>query len=156
MNRLLLSLCLILISAGNALAQHREYTGGMKHTYIRKAPAPVPSEPAIPETGTGEKPEVETAKDKVWKKYMALAAGTSDDDNNNKGPQAPEKPESPTMQQKEQAPAPTGFAAILQDYQNNKTNRSQMKSLQIKKPSVDQPDKPMVEKPESQATTESQ
>jgi len=119
----------------------------MNHTYIRKAPAPEPVE-KTENFEDGE--EAQTPKDAVWKKYMALASGTAGvEDETEKGPQAPKKPTKPTLtkatNEQEQAPKPTGFAAILQDYQNTKTQRSQMKSIQMSKPSVEKPTAPTVQ-----------
>lgn len=157
MNRLILIFCLILPLAGNANAQQREYTGGMNHTYLRKAPAPATTE-AIEDT-TAASEEEPTPKDTVWKKYMALASGTAEEttketgDETTTAPQSPDKPSKPQPSAQEQAPAPkaTGFAAILQNYQTTKTQRSQMKSIQMNKPTVE---KPVVDAPKAVTTTQ--
>lgn len=70
----------------------------------------------------------------IWEKYKALAAGTAAQ----KEPNAKTLPESPSQSSETQpeaaqeAPAKTGgFSNILQTYQQNKQQRSQLRSLQF-------------------------
>jgi hypothetical protein len=107
------------------------------------------AEGAAPATGEAAEDENATPASRVWKKYKNLASGTEE--------QTPEVPvedvekevlpegsEPPT-----EAPKPTGFAAILDQYQKNKDARSSMKTLTISKPEAPAaPEKPEVETPE--------
>jgi hypothetical protein len=73
-------------------------------------------------------PEDEAAADQVWKKYKALAAGQYKEP----AKEIVEPKNQPTA--KEAAPAPTGIASILQEYQKNKAQRSQMRVIHVNPP----------------------
>ncbi len=103
------------------------------------------------EAETGEPTEEEeTPSSKVWKKYKALAAGTSEEDPEEDGEsedtqEEGQKPGPPEAQKK--SPKPTGLAAIIAQYQKNKEERSGMKSLTVSKPEeAKEPEKPEEEK----------
>lgn len=90
-----------------------------------------------------EEPEKGSAADKVWKKYKALAAGEAVDDSPDEQQAAPKTEKAA----EETAPQPTGIAAIIQKYEANKQRQSQMRTIDVKRPTL--PEKPSVETPEN-------
>ena len=135
-----LILLIVLFLTSPALANQLEYKGGINHTYIRKNPPPLP-EAIEPEAGE----EAPTAK--VWEKYKALARGKSQDETAQEEPEAPTAPVAPETPRK-----PTGMAAILEQYQANKSNRSQMRSLTMNRPETPAVEKPLTDQPQSTGT----
>ena len=158
MNRSFFTFALILSTATTAMAQPRDYKGGMQHTTLKP--------PAVTASKTGfstESPtEEDTPQSRVWKKYKALATGQTEEQQNGKeeakgqenrenalpkAPDAPQKPADATAQERAQEkPSPTGMAALIEEYRRSKSQRSQMRSIQIT-----EPEKPNVAKPELKA-----
>ncbi len=77
------------------------------------------------------KPEGEQAADQAWEKYKALAAGKYVE------PEKPEAPPAPAAEPEEEKPA-TGLAGILEQYNKNKTQRSQMRTINVTPPQVEE------------------
>lgn len=75
-------------------------------------------------------PEEEKAADDAWDKYKALAAGQY------KEPEEAEDEDSPKPELKhvEEPASATGLAGILEQYNKNKTQRSQMHTIRMKPP----------------------
>ncbi|MCF8495487.1 MAG: hypothetical protein K9G62_02335 [Alphaproteobacteria bacterium] len=108
--------------------------GGMRHTIVtppvssyqetpaaRNAPAPGVSVPGVAAPGP------ETAAEKVWRKYKALAAGQYEGEE----PAAPAAAKTALPAQ----PSPAqGFSSVLQKYHANQALKSQMRSLSIAPP----------------------
>jgi DNA primase len=118
------------------------------------------SEEAVEETPAEE---TKTPEQTIWDKYRELATGRTEDapaDASQK-PEAPEKPEAPSKQAKgvttnHQPPAgqPTGIAGLLSEYQRNKEKRSQMRTINIRRPETPKTEKPSVEKPKRTDTND--
>jgi len=162
---------ILCLSATTTFAQQPQYTGGMKYTTLGTPEAadknqkPIYNRKPTPEetenAETDEKVEEKTPEQSAWDKYKELATGKAQKTDNKEGsalPKAPNKPVTPERAaEKEETQKPTGFAAIIDDYQRSKAKRSQMRSisygtpedLQINKPEVDTPsvETPSVEKP---------
>jgi hypothetical protein len=74
-------------------------------------------------------PEDEKAADEVWEKYKALAAGQYEEPAKESKP----KPASKHIETDEEKPA-VGLAGIIEQYNKNKTQRSQMRTIRMKPP----------------------
>lgn len=154
LNRLIFTFALILATSTSAFAeQQREYKGGMHYTTLKP--------PAVTTKGNAiENPEEvkeDTPESRVWKKYKALASGETEEQKakeaENALPQAPThpvKPQTANAAQEEDKPNPTGMAAIIQEYQKSKSQRSQMRSIKIATPEKPSVEKPNIEKSETE------
>lgn len=87
-------------------------------------------------------PEEETPAAAAWKKYKALAAGTyaeenpDESDTNKTNKDTEEHLKTAGQAPAKEPPPPTGMAAIIQEYQKNKSQRSQMRSITVTTPKV--------------------
>lgn len=137
----LFAFVLILFLPARAEAES-PFKGGMKYTAVRKAAPAKAAEPT--EFEQSDEVSEENPTSKVWKKYQALAAGqgkqaeelakagkTSKLEPGGAAPQAiaPAQP-----MQSEKKPSSTGFASILQKYEQNKQKRSELRSIKVEKP----------------------
>ena len=164
MNKVTFTTLILCLSASVSLAQAPQYTGGMKYTTLSAAEPndddkkpiynriPAEEESSSENNEAKEEAEKKTPEQSAWEKYKELAAGkgkTSDTKEGTALPKAPNKPIPPEKTaQQEEATSPSGFAAIIDNYQRNKQKRSQMRSisyatpedLEIQKPEVETPD----------------
>lgn len=131
-------------------AAESPFKGGLNYTAVRRAPdtpAPEQKRSSFIKQKTIEQPEdeteaEETPADKVWKKYKALAAGQAGEEEEETPETKPRKEDSSNSSQTTQAsakpertmPAPTGFAAIIEKYQTNREQRSQIRTIRAPKP----------------------
>ncbi len=67
---------------------------------------------------------------RVWDRYKDLAAGLDSAPEDSQKQNRPE--EKPTASVQKQPTVPTGLAGIIQQYQNNKENRSKMRNIQVR------------------------
>jgi hypothetical protein len=141
--RFVFALCLFILTApGLAQAQNdplsyttlgarKERTGGhMNHKVLKYEDAELQYKADLknqPGEKTPDVPPDEAAADAVWEKYKALAAGTY------KEPEEPKEPVKPAKEEVEDKPQ-TGLAGIIEQYNKNKTERSQMRTISVTKP----------------------
>jgi len=98
-----------------------------------------------PATKTGGSPSEEgdaSPVNRVWNKYKELATGTAPkEESDPKAVPVPEvkKPDAPNVAaaQEQASPKPSGMQTLLQQYQDNKDTRRQMKSLTFETPKLD-------------------
>ncbi len=115
------------------LGARKERTGGhMNYKAMKYEDTELKYKGTLEKKGEGEEnaetpPPDEAAADKVWDKYKQLAAGTYKD------PAAPKKSEEPAAKDAEEKPA-SGLAGIIEQYNKNKTQRSQMHTISVSPP----------------------
>lgn len=139
----LLSFSVLSFFIGSAHAES-PFTGGMKYTAVKKALNAAPAEAKeFEETGTEKE---ESAADKVWKKYRKLAAGEEKPAEESKTETAPKEEPRAEETKADVKPEPkkqaTGFASILQKYEQSKAKRSELRSIKVERPAA--PTKPKV------------
>ena len=168
---LTLILCLLPIASH---AQQPQYSGGIKYTtvrskqpqgdsqkslYNRQAPPPAESQPdsalpKAPEEDLEAAKASKTPQDSVWEKYKELARGKTKQEDENE-PVKPSKPQSPSKKSaklgQKETPKPSGMAAIIADYQRNKSRRSQMHRVRVAKPKKPEAETPAVDTPSVEA-----
>ncbi len=142
---ILFALCVLGLS--HAWAEDSPYKGGMSYTTVgagQNAPAKNTAQGHLKlrtiEHSALDKEEEEPLASKVWTKYKALAAGTAEEKPVESIPKA--VPEAAPAEEKP-APQATGFAAILQKYQQNKAQQSQMNTIEVPRPRA--PKKPHID-----------
>jgi hypothetical protein len=132
----------LLFCALPARAEDSPYKGGMRYTTMnassnkeepREDGEGIVHQKEINPPAQEEKPAEDQAE-KVWKKYKDLAAGEYEEEMKEPEKAATKEGSAlPDINQKAQAPAqPTGIAAILQEYQENKVQRRQMRMIEVK------------------------
>jgi hypothetical protein len=132
-----------------------------------------PAKDAKPASANADEGQEETPAMRVWRKYKSLASGQpeeapqeqTDPANTQPAPDMPAVPvpavgedapssrqaASPQMnaQTQQQSPPPTGFQAVLQEYQRAKEQRRSMRSITVKQPDLpQQPEKPTAAAPQ--------
>lgn len=119
------------------------YKGGMNYTAIKKHPSEnnqslIKHRAMNPKLETGE--PAEDTHSKVWKKYKALAAGQYKDEteeNNDKAVDGEPTEGQIAAENQAQTPPPTkptGLAALIAQYRQNKAQQSQMRTIKAPKP----------------------
>lgn len=171
----ILSLFVLIVFCAAPAVAESPFQGGMKYTAMRKTPE-APQAPTAQPVAAGTlqqqtftrpnaaqtAPE-ETAADKVWKKYKALAAGQAQapeqqntlesiDNGKTKLPEVPQVGEIAKVKAQPaaaSAPAPaTGFSAVIQKYHQNKAQQGQMRVLRTERPAPPQVQK--IKQPKSE------
>ena len=143
---------LILVTAP-ALADS-PYKGGMKYTTFgasgaikskNQEDAAIKERTLSPaEPAHFEKEEKSAPISKIWTKYRDLAAGTTtkpDDAHEEKSTE--ETHQAAVGKAPKEQKTKTGFAAILEQYQQNKTNQGRMNTIDVPRPK--RPEKPSVD-----------
>ena len=114
-----------------AFAEKPEFSGQVQS--VRLYNTPKTPKPDLLKENTKPESEMDAA-DRVWEKYKELAMGVNNDpkeetDKSEKTEKEDDKKESKTAEAKDKKPAPTGMQSMIQAYQKNKEQRSQMQSM---------------------------
>lgn len=152
---------LLVLLSPQAIAES-PFKGGMKYTAVRKSPNTAPAQTTqqgnikrqnFNQPDQDAPQEAISPAEKVWKKYKALASGQAEKAQEDETTEALENPETPSPPKKETIEAettqpkptpPTGFAAIINKYHQNKEQRGQLRIIRVEKP--ESPKAPIVEK----------
>ncbi len=141
---------LVFLIPSTVHAQSPEYKSGLQHARVYNTP-----KPTKPDTPDVEKPELaatsdkaedkeQTAADRVWEKYKAIAMGEHTKEKEKEKETEKEnadKAETPEKEAKtevaEDKPSKEGFAKILDSYNSNKESQRDMRSISFKTPKAD-------------------
>ena len=134
------------------LGARKERTGGhMNHKTLKYEGTIEKKDAAKPSEEAEKPPEEEEAADGAWEKYKALAAGQYEEPEDDG--QEPTTPK-PRVVQEDDTPSP-GLAGIIEQYNKNKVQRSQMRSIRVAPPEEESETKHLkVSKDEAEATEE--